>query len=251
MTESVFKLSSHDESSGQLMTRTNTASPDHTSRISPLTSPSYHVQRLTRCLHCQIFKVAWGTWAFSPCFLYLAPHGYWRQEEGSRSSTPAIPLFSAFSSPFPFVPPSIHQSIELTKSCMDFLSFIFWNKNMIMIIVQTEPTRCGRWRASTLIHEEREPFNHCRRPYKNIASNMYEIWRTRTFKLQALYEIKQRKSAWNVRRNEDKSPELQFFVTVLAIAWKHQTANVSLHLNPAAEDLVVQSILATGWLIRW
>ena len=48
--ESVFKLSSHDESSGQLMTRTNTASPDHTSRISPLTSPSYHVQRLTRCL---------------------------------------------------------------------------------------------------------------------------------------------------------------------------------------------------------
>ena len=34
-----------------LMTWTNTASSDHTNRISPLSSPSYHVQRLTRCLH--------------------------------------------------------------------------------------------------------------------------------------------------------------------------------------------------------
>jgi len=32
---------------------------------------------------------------------------------------------------------STQQSNQLTKSCMDFLSFIFWNNNMIMIIVQT------------------------------------------------------------------------------------------------------------------
>jgi len=32
----------------------------------------------------------------------------------------------------------MHQSNQLTKSCIDFLSFIFWSKNMIMIIVQTE-----------------------------------------------------------------------------------------------------------------
>ena len=32
-----------------------------------------------------------------------------------------------------------HASVNpMAKSCIDFLSLIFWNKNMIMITVQTE-----------------------------------------------------------------------------------------------------------------
>jgi hypothetical protein len=68
---------------------------------------------------------------------FLAPHGNWRQEDGSRSSAPAILLFSASL----FIPfrSAQHASVnQLTKSCMDFLSFILLSKNMIMIIVQTE-----------------------------------------------------------------------------------------------------------------
>jgi len=34
------------------------------------------------------------------------------------------------------------------------------------------------------------------------------------------------KSAWNVRRNEDNSLELESFIMELTMARKHQTANV-------------------------
>lgn len=91
------------------MTRPNTASSDHTSRTLSPTSPCptlYWVPYTG-----QFFQVAWSAQslsAMSPC-LYLAPHGNGRR--------------SAFFSLFPFIRPSMHQSTELIKSCMDFLPF--------------------------------------------------------------------------------------------------------------------------------
>lgn len=52
-------------------------------------------------------------------------------------------------------------------------------------------------------------------------------------------KVNQRKSAWNARRNENKSPELQSFVMVLTPLE---------HIKPALEDLQrgFQSVVVRG-----
>ncbi|KIK01360.1 hypothetical protein K443DRAFT_573003 [Laccaria amethystina LaAM-08-1] len=101
-------------------------------------SPSYHVQRSTGCLHWSILQGSLKRpGSFCNVFLPLSCSS-WTLEPRERFTFFPLLFFPTFFFLFPFVRPSIHQSNQLTKSCMDFLSFIFWSKNMIMITVQTE-----------------------------------------------------------------------------------------------------------------
>ena len=222
-------------------------------RISPLTSHSYHVQHSTGCLHWSIFQGSLKRLgSFCNVFPPL-PCSSWKREASERPTLfqPCQSVFSAFFSLFPFLRPIIHRSNQLTKSCMDFLSFIFWSKNMIMIVVQTEINTLRELKGIRYMKNR----NHSS-IVEDLTRRLQVTWmrheEQEISSFKHCMKVNQSKSAWNIRRNKDNLPELQPFVMVLAITQKHQTANVWLYLKPAAEDLVVQSVLVRCFrLTEW
>ena len=234
--EYIFRPSSYN-SSGQHMTRPSTASSNHTS-ILPLLLHMCQVQRSSGWLHWSILQGSLKRpGSFRDVFL-----------GGKRTVHVLPPLPFCYFAHFHFISicSAQHASVNpMAKSCMDSLSFIFWNKNMIMIIVQTEINALQEMKGSPLTHEEREPFNHCWRPYKKIASNVNEIRRTRTFKLQAWYESPSEEKCVECTSQRRQIARTAVFCDETYIARKHQAAKVWLYPKPAPEDLqrVVQSVI--------
>ena len=183
-------------------------------------------------------------------FLYLAPHGNWRQENGQLFFTLAI--HSSLYFPL-FGPAYISQSNWRSRAWIFYL-LSFGTKISSWLLSRLNQRTAGDEGLQFWLMKNGDSFNHCWRPYK-IASNVNNTWRTRTFKLQALYQSQTGRVPGTYFAAKTK--RLNFSLCDGTwIARKHQTAKVWLYPKPAAEDLqrVVQSVVVRGLISpvgRW